>query len=107
MGLLDPAPPPFEVEEWRARPHLERIKPLAQDWALNGFGTPPVVYLLYIVKLVVYAGGGLLLIAATSDTLGGLGSIGELVDATDRLPEGGGRGRCCGRCSGSAPARCR
>jgi len=77
MGLLDPAPPPFEVEEWRARPHLERIKPLAQDWALNGFGTPPVVYLLYIVKLVVYAGGGLLLIAATSDTLGGLGSIGD------------------------------
>ena len=77
MGLLDPAPPPFEVEEWRTRPHLERIKPLAQDWALNGFGTPPVVYLLYIVKVLVYAGGGLLLIAATSDTLGGLGSIGD------------------------------
>ncbi len=77
MGLLDPAPPPFEVEEWRQRPHLERIKPLAQDWALNGFGTPPAVYLLYLLKLVVYAGGGLLVIAATSDTLGGLGSIGE------------------------------
>ena len=77
MGLLDPAPPPFEVEEWRTRPHLERIKPLAQDWALNGFGTPPVVYLLYVVKVLVYAGGGLLLIAATSDTLGGLGSIGD------------------------------
>ncbi|MFN8216867.1 MAG: DUF3556 domain-containing protein [Solirubrobacterales bacterium] len=76
MGLLDPAPPPFEIEEWRGRPHLERIKPLAQDWALNGFGTPPVVYLLYVVKLVAYAGGGLLLIAATSDTLGGLGNLG-------------------------------
>jgi hypothetical protein len=77
MGLLDPAPPPFEVEEWQTRPHLERIKPLAQDWALNGFGTPPVVYLLYVVKIVVYAAGGLLLIAATSDSLGGLGSIGD------------------------------
>jgi hypothetical protein len=77
MGLLDPAPPPFEIEEWRRLPHLERIKPLAQDWALNGFGTPPVVYLLYVVKIVVYALGGLLLISATSDGLGGLGNLGS------------------------------
>ncbi|HEV7561986.1 MAG TPA: DUF3556 domain-containing protein [Solirubrobacterales bacterium] len=77
MGLLDPAPPPFEVEEWRRRSHLERIKPLAQDWALNGFGTPVAVYFLYLIKIVLYAGGGLLLIAATSDGLGGLGQIGD------------------------------
>jgi len=66
MGLLDPAPPPFEVEEWRRKPHLERIKPLAQDWALNGFGTPVAVYFLYVLKILVYAGGGALLIFATS-----------------------------------------
>lgn len=66
MGLLDPAPPPFEVEEWRRLPHLERIKPLAQDWALNGFGTPVAVYFLYVLKILVYAGGGALLIFATS-----------------------------------------
>ncbi len=66
MGLLDPAPPPFEVEEWRRKPHLERIKPLAQDWALNGFGTPVAVYFLYILKVLVYTGGGALLIFATS-----------------------------------------
>ncbi|HEY6729570.1 MAG TPA: DUF3556 domain-containing protein [Solirubrobacterales bacterium] len=66
MGLLDPAPPPFEVSEWRQKPHLERIKPLAQDWALNGFGTPVAVYFLYILKILVYAGGGALLIFATS-----------------------------------------
>jgi hypothetical protein len=77
MGLLDPAPPPFEVEEWKRLPHLERIKPLAQDWALNGFGTPVAVYLLYVVKLIVYAGGGLLLIAATTPGLGGLGELGS------------------------------
>jgi Transmembrane protein of unknown function (DUF3556) len=77
MGLLDPAPPPFEYEEWRRLPHLERIKPLAQDWALNGFGTPPVIFLLYIVKLIVYAGGGLLLISATTAGLGGLGDLGS------------------------------
>jgi hypothetical protein len=66
MGLLDPAPPPFEVDEWRRRPHLERIKPLAQDWALNGFGTPVAVYFLYVFKVLAYAGLGALLIFATS-----------------------------------------
>jgi hypothetical protein len=77
MGFTTPAPPPFEVEEWQRHSHLERIKPLAQDWALNGFGTPYAVYLLYVVKLIVYAGGGLLLISATSDGLGGLGNLGD------------------------------
>ncbi len=76
MGFFDPTPPPFEYEEWRRRPHLERIKVLAQDWALNGFGTPYFVYLLYVVKLVLYAGGGLLLISTTSG-LGGLGDLGD------------------------------
>lgn len=77
MGFISPAPPPFDIDEWRGRPHLERIKWLAQDWALNGFGTPYAVYLLYVIKLVLYAGGGLLLISATSDGLGGLGDIGS------------------------------
>jgi len=66
MGLLDPTPPPFEVEEWRRLPHQQRIKPLAQDWALNGFGTPVAVYFLYVFKVLAYAGLGYLLIAATS-----------------------------------------
>jgi Transmembrane protein of unknown function (DUF3556) len=77
MGFTTPVPAPFDVEEWQRRSHLERIKPLAQDWALNGFGTPTAVYLLYLVKLVVYAGGGLLLISATTAGLGGLGDLGS------------------------------
>jgi hypothetical protein len=76
MGLLDPAPPPFEIGEWERRPYLERIKALAQDWAINGFGTPPAVYLLYVVKLVAYGLGGLLAISLTSG-LGGLGDLGS------------------------------
>jgi Transmembrane protein of unknown function (DUF3556) len=75
MGFIAPAAPPLELEEWKKLSHLERIKPLAQDWALNGFGTPYFVYLLYIVKLVVYTGGGLLVISATTKGLGGLGSL--------------------------------
>ncbi|MEZ5078564.1 MAG: DUF3556 domain-containing protein [Solirubrobacterales bacterium] len=77
MGFLQPSRPPFEIEEWERQPHLERIKPLAQDWAVNGFGTPVAVYLLYVVKIVVYALGGLLLISATTPGLGGLGDLGS------------------------------
>jgi hypothetical protein len=77
MSFLEPTPPPFEYAEWRERPHLERIKACAQDWALNGFGTPYFVYLLYVVKLILYAGGGLLVISATTSGLGGLGDLGD------------------------------
>src|SRR5215213_1214666 len=77
MGFIEPSPPPFDVDEWRAKSHFERIKPLAQDWALNGFGTPYFVYLLYVAKVAVYTLGGLLVISATTEGLGGLGSLGD------------------------------
>lgn len=74
MGFLNPTPPPFDVEEWRRKPYLQRIKPLAQDWAVNGIGVPEAVYLVYLIKLVAFTAGGIFLISATSD-LGGLGNI--------------------------------
>ena len=43
MGFFEPAPPPFDLEEWRAKPHLSRLKPLVQDWGGNGFGSPTFV----------------------------------------------------------------
>ena len=77
MGFIAPAPPPVDVAEWRRQPHLARIKPLAQDWAINGFGTPTAVYLLYVVKLVVFVLAAMLIISATTPGLGGLGSLGS------------------------------
>ncbi|MEJ7788392.1 MAG: DUF3556 domain-containing protein [Thermoleophilaceae bacterium] len=77
MGFITPTPPPIDVEEWKKLPHLDRIKPLAQDWAVNGFGTPYAVYLLYLVKLVAFSVGAALAISATTPGLGGLGSFGE------------------------------
>jgi Transmembrane protein of unknown function (DUF3556) len=71
MGFINPAPAPFDVEEWKRKPHLERIKPLAQDWAVNGFGTPYAIYLLYIVKLALFCFGAVAVISTTK----GLGSI--------------------------------
>ena len=75
MGFISPTPPPFELDEWRRKPYLSRIKPLVQDWAVNGFGTPTAIYFLYALKLVVYTAGAALVISATTPGLGGLGDI--------------------------------
>jgi hypothetical protein len=74
MGFLAPSMPDFDLEEWRAKPHHHRIKPLAQDWALNGFGTPYAVYLLYLVKLIGYVLGAAAVIATTK----GIGGISDV-----------------------------
>ena len=77
MGFIAPTPPPVDVEEWKKLPHLSRLKPLAQDWAINGFGTPNAVYLLYLVKLVIFTVASFAVISATTPGLGGLGDVGD------------------------------
>ena len=74
MGFFTPAPPPFEIEEWKRKPHLERLKPMIQDWGLNGGGFPTFVYLLYAFKLVVFTLGAALVISLTPG-LGGLSNV--------------------------------
>jgi hypothetical protein len=76
MGFLEPAPPPFDLEEWKRKPHLSRLKPLVQDWGANGFGSPGFVYLIYIVKLVLFSVGAVFVISLTP----GLGSLTDLGD---------------------------
>lgn len=76
MGFIAPSLPDFDLAEWRDKPHHEKIKPLAQDWAVNGFGTPYAVYLLYLVKLVGYVVGAAAVIATTP-------GIGALTDYQD------------------------
>ncbi len=76
MGFLEPSPPPFDLEEWKAKPHLTRLKPLVQDWGLNGFGSPTFVYFIYVFKLVVFSVGALFVISLTP----GLGTLGNLGD---------------------------
>lgn len=77
MGFMQPTLPPFDLAEWRAKPYLARLKANCQDWAVNGFGAPGVVYLLYIVKLVVFVVGGFSVISLTTPGLGGLGDVGN------------------------------
>jgi hypothetical protein len=77
MGFINPAAPPFDVEEWKQKPHLERVKPLAQDWGINGFGTPYAIYLLYIFKLVAFSFGAIAVIGGTTTGLGGIGDFSD------------------------------
>ncbi|MEW2086427.1 DUF3556 domain-containing protein [Streptomyces sp. NPDC005283] len=74
MGFITPNLADFDLKEWRTRPYLQRIRPLAQHWAENGFGTPGAVYVLYLLKIVGYVLGGLAVTAATP----GLGPIGDV-----------------------------
>ena len=60
-----------------ASPTSTRLKANCQDWAVNGFGAPGVVYLLYVVKLVVFVVGAFFVISLTTPGIGGLGDIGD------------------------------
>jgi hypothetical protein len=77
VGFLQPTPPPFDLEEWRAKPYLTRLKLNCQDWAVNGFAPPDAVYLLYVVKLIVYLLGAALVITLTTPGIGGLGDFSD------------------------------
>jgi hypothetical protein len=76
MGFVKPQLPDIDVAEWQRQPHHRRLEPLAKDWALNGFGTPSAIYLLYLVKIAIYAFGALLVISATSN-VGGITDFGS------------------------------
>ena len=77
MGWFQPTPPPFDLDEWRAKPYLSRLKPVCQDWAVNGFGTPHLIYFLYVFKLIIFSVGAFLLVSLTTPGIGGLGDIGD------------------------------
>jgi hypothetical protein len=76
MGMISPRLPELDYEEWRRRPLMARIKPMAQDWAEAGFGTPDAVLLLYVVKLALYAVGA----AAVTALTPGIGTLGDVGD---------------------------
>lgn len=57
MGLLDPIPPPYDPLEWIKRPFAERARMACESWALQGYGTPLAIYLVYTLKVMLYIGG--------------------------------------------------
>lgn len=70
MGFMRPALPDVDVATWQHEPRAEKLKTLTRHWVEYGFGSPSAVYLLYLVKCLIYVGGAALVISTTP----GLGS---------------------------------
>ncbi|OPX11592.1 DUF3556 domain-containing protein [Mycobacterium sp. AT1] len=66
MGFLKPDLPVVDFAEWSKGTRAERIRPLARHWAEVGFGTPVVLHLFYVVKILLYVLAGGLFAVATS-----------------------------------------
>ncbi|MGX9787375.1 DUF3556 domain-containing protein [Mycobacterium sp. MMS18-G62] len=65
MGFLKQDAPVVDYEEWRKGTRAEKIVPMARHWAEVGFGTPVVLHLFYVVKILLYILGGWLFTLAT------------------------------------------
>ncbi len=65
MGFLKQDAPVVDYEAWRKGTRAERIVPMARHWAEVGFGTPGVLHLFYVVKILLYILGAWLFALAT------------------------------------------
>jgi hypothetical protein len=54
MKLPQPILPPYDIREWQKKPPGERLKMVCQAWALQGYGTPWPIFVVYLLKIVVY-----------------------------------------------------
>lgn len=70
MGLLDPVPPPYDVEAWLTQPIGPKTKAVCRAWALQGYGTPLPIFVAYALKVALYVGSWLLF-CSFSPELGG------------------------------------
>ncbi|MDP3968750.1 MAG: DUF3556 domain-containing protein [Nocardioides sp.] len=80
MGFMKPEYPDVDLETWRRTPREERLRTLTRHWVEHGFGSPSGVYLFYVLKCVLYAGGALLVISTTP----GLGGVGDVASWWDQ-----------------------
>ncbi|HEY2407116.1 MAG TPA: DUF3556 domain-containing protein [Polyangiaceae bacterium] len=72
--FLAPIAPPYDPLEWAKKPFPEKARMVCEAWALQGYGTPLVVYLVYALKVVLYVAGWLFFCRFTP----GLGGVADL-----------------------------
>ncbi|MQY21846.1 DUF3556 domain-containing protein [Nocardia macrotermitis] len=65
MGFLEPDLPVVDMAEWSRGTRAERIRPMARHWAEVGFGTPVVLHLAYVGKVLLYILIGWLIVLST------------------------------------------
>lgn len=66
MGFLKQDAPVVDYAEWSKGTRAERIVPMARHWAEVGFGTPVVMHLFYVVKILLYVLVAWLIVLSTS-----------------------------------------
>lgn len=54
MELPKPLPLPYDIRAWRRLPFAERLKLVCRAWAVQGYGAPGAIYLLYAAKVAFY-----------------------------------------------------
>ena len=68
MGFMTGNFPPVDPATFMDEPYRERLKTLTRHWAEYGFGSPKVIMVMYLFKLVFfYVAGGVLVATLTSD----------------------------------------
>ncbi|WP_216897279.1 DUF3556 domain-containing protein [Nocardia alni] len=65
MGFLEPELPVVDMGEWSKGTRGQKIAPMARHWADVGFGTPMVLHLFYVVKILAYIVVGWLIMLST------------------------------------------
>lgn len=54
MGFIQPDLPVVDHETWSRLPRQERIAPMARHYGEHGFGSPDIVVVGYVIKLVIF-----------------------------------------------------
>lgn len=66
MGFLKQNTPVVDYETWSKGTRAEKIVPMARHWAEVGFGTPVVLHLFYVAKILAYVLVAWLIVLTTS-----------------------------------------
>jgi len=70
MGFFKPAPEPMEPHELLALPLRERLQVLSTNWVTEGFNTPRMLHVVYILKMLgLYFVVGLAITSWTTSTV--------------------------------------
>ncbi|HET9875156.1 MAG TPA: DUF3556 domain-containing protein [Mycobacterium sp.] len=76
MGFITPSLPDVDLDTWHTLPRATRLQVVTRHWVEHGFGTPYVVYVFYLLKIVAYVVGAAAVVALTP----GLGGLGQITD---------------------------
>jgi len=65
MGFLKPELPVVDFDQWSRGTWEQKLRPMARHWAEVGFGTPVVLHLFYVLKILLYILGAWLVVLTT------------------------------------------